>query len=281
MKLTYMLHSGFAVELAESILVFDCYSDPARILRDISQTTKPVIFFVTHEHGDHFSAMILQCANRSDRPVTYIVDRETVAHFHLHEHEGLKSAHLIVTEEGMIIDAKKLAVPGLNKLFVYASNDAGVAYIVFTSEGVIYHAGDLNFWDWLDEEAEWMERFYRMQLKKMAIDLERNHCDVIDVAMIPVDKRLQNRAFLGADVFCRYLQSTLIVPMHLNGGTNLPSRLAERYAVPCYRNPDELEIQKNNEVIVKEPSHELTRKPRHIPTAIVEMIRPGQWLEWY
>ncbi|MGI6077316.1 MAG: MBL fold metallo-hydrolase [Fastidiosipilaceae bacterium] len=276
MKLTYLFHSGFVLELKDTILIFDCYSDPATVLSQISIQDRSIVFFVSHEHGDHYSSKIIHYSEKYGDAVTYVVDRETVIHFHLHE--KIKKSRLIVTEEGMIIGESDLELPGLKELLVYASNDAGVAYLLSTTEGVIYHAGDLNNWDWQDGEAEWMERFYRVRLKTMASNLTERQIDQIKVAMVPVDERLQNRAYGGADMFCRYLKTEFMIPMHLNGGDQLPCYLAERYGVPCYQSTDCLEILKTENVVTRMPSRELTRKPRHIPKAVVSMTKPGEWL---
>ena len=50
------------------------------------------------------------------------------------------------------------------------STDSGVAFIVKTSEGIIYHAGDLNDWHWEGEtEADnrHMTSMYRAEIDKI------------------------------------------------------------------------------------------------------------------
>ena len=42
MTLTYIFHSGFALEAEESILVFDYWLDPARVMPAILQKGKPL-----------------------------------------------------------------------------------------------------------------------------------------------------------------------------------------------------------------------------------------------
>lgn len=55
MKLTYIFHSGFAVEIHSCILVFDYWMDPANCLPEILSKGKPVYVFASHFHEDHFS----------------------------------------------------------------------------------------------------------------------------------------------------------------------------------------------------------------------------------
>ena len=53
-QMTYLAHSGFAVETATKVLVFDYYQDEQRVVRRYADGDKPLWFFVSHWHGDHF-----------------------------------------------------------------------------------------------------------------------------------------------------------------------------------------------------------------------------------
>ena len=55
MKLTYIFHSGFAVETQSCVLVFDYWMDPADCMPVILSKGKPVYVLVSHFHEDHFS----------------------------------------------------------------------------------------------------------------------------------------------------------------------------------------------------------------------------------
>ena len=58
MKLTYIFHSGFAVETQSCVLVFDYWMDPADCMPVILSKGKPVYVLVSHFHEDHFSREI-------------------------------------------------------------------------------------------------------------------------------------------------------------------------------------------------------------------------------
>ena len=58
MKLTYIFHSGFAVETQSCVLVFDYRMDPADCMPVILSKGKPVYVLVSHFHEDHFSREI-------------------------------------------------------------------------------------------------------------------------------------------------------------------------------------------------------------------------------
>ena len=54
MQITYLLNSGFAVELEHTLLVFDAYDDPARALDAIvaRRLFARVYFLASHSHFD-------------------------------------------------------------------------------------------------------------------------------------------------------------------------------------------------------------------------------------
>lgn len=51
MKITYIHHSCFVVEIEDCIFVFDYYKGK---LPEFDKN-KRIIFFVSHSHGDHFN----------------------------------------------------------------------------------------------------------------------------------------------------------------------------------------------------------------------------------
>ena len=60
MKVTYISHSGFAVELPSATLLFDYYKGQ---IPDFP-TDKPLFVFSSHSHGDHFVPQVFDLAKR-------------------------------------------------------------------------------------------------------------------------------------------------------------------------------------------------------------------------
>ena len=58
MKITYIHHSCFVVELDDCILIFDYYKGELPAF----DPDKRIIFFVSHSHGDHFNPNIYKYA---------------------------------------------------------------------------------------------------------------------------------------------------------------------------------------------------------------------------
>ena len=59
MKLTYIFHSGFALETEQSILVFDYWLDPSSVIPSVLQSPKPLYVLSSHFHEDHFNKVYL------------------------------------------------------------------------------------------------------------------------------------------------------------------------------------------------------------------------------
>ena len=54
MKITHIYHSGFVVELSDTVLIFDWYMGPLPCFN----TSKKIVVFVTHGKPDHYSTRI-------------------------------------------------------------------------------------------------------------------------------------------------------------------------------------------------------------------------------
>ena len=71
MKITYIGHSGFAVELEDKILLFDYYKGELPVL----DRSKRLYVFVSHRHGDHYNREILSFREKREN-VTYIFSKD-------------------------------------------------------------------------------------------------------------------------------------------------------------------------------------------------------------
>ena len=90
------------------------------------------------------------------------------------------------------------------------SNDSGVAFIVRTREGTVYHAGDLNDWYWEGEPEADNQRLtsaYRAEIRK----IKGMH---FDAAFVPVDPRQEEHYADGILYFLENVDCNAIFPMH-------------------------------------------------------------------
>ena len=151
MKITHIYHSGFVIELHDSVLIFDWYSGD---LPDFDPE-KRVFVFVTHGHADHYSSRIWTLQNKYDH-ISYILDCCTAP-----ERKGDSILHV---QPGRHYQIRNIQV------FAIRSNDEGVAYAVSAEGFNFFHAGDLNVWHWNDAPAHdnaYSLKIYRRQLEKI------------------------------------------------------------------------------------------------------------------
>ena len=230
-RLYYLNHSGFLLELDKVVLVFDYYTDPAGRLEDYSSSDKPLVFLVSHDHFDHWNPDSMDF--RNEQTTYYIMDSSCDSErVRRAAYEGERELWFV--EPGVVLQEEISAVSGLLQVHVFDSTDAGVSFLVVTEQGMVCHLGDLNDWDWQDEDSAAVEAAYRTELESMAgqVDKIRQDSELPEaakqlvLACVPVDQRLEETALRGAEIFLEYLEPDYLAPMHLNGGDKLPRALA-------------------------------------------------------
>jgi L-ascorbate metabolism protein UlaG (beta-lactamase superfamily) len=192
-KIKYLYHSGFLVETAGNILLFDYYQGPAEQL--VKDSPKNIFIFCSHSHPDHFNPVILEW--QKDRPdINYIFS------YDISVPEKLKNINYLSPYESLVI--------GDLKIKAYNSTDLGVSFLVQDEETVIFHAGDLNCWYWYDDTPEG-----RATAEKDFInEIEKIKGKKIDIAFFPVDPRLRQHYSAGAEYFIQELAPLFFIPMH-------------------------------------------------------------------
>ncbi len=200
MKVTFIRHSCYMVELEKSILLFDWWKGELPVI----DPEKDLYVFVSHGHEDHYSENIW--ALRETYPVQYILFDEVAP-----EESGVVRVvpHQQYDLAGYGTDEPRLHIETL------LSTDQGVAFLIQTEGKTIYHAGDLNIWYWDDEPEEdnrWQVQTYKEEMKLLA----DKH---IDVAFVPMDPRLGDHAVLAAVCFLERNDCDAMFPMHYWGRT--------------------------------------------------------------
>ena len=234
MKITYIHHSSFLVEMKQAALLFDYTRGELSL-----PGGKPVIIFASHRHGDHFSPVIFDLA-QGRQDVYYVISSDIQKKRTFPESDS----RMIFPDPG-----QEFALPWLPDIRIrtFKSTDEGVAFLIFTSEGVIYHAGDLNNWQWEGEPKDWnrnMEVNYHRQLEAMK-------GAKIDVAFVPLDPRQGKDFFRGMDDFMKTVGALRVFPMHCWGDFSVIGRLKGMETSEEYRDRIE-EIQEDGQVFAYE-----------------------------
>lgn len=233
MKVTYIHHSSFCVELDHAALIFDYTEGP---WPDIDPG-KTVVIFASHRHGDHFSPVIFEKARQYD-DVRFVLSDDI---WKKRVPEELLERTSFV-KPGAVLEIGE--VPGMTAE-TFRSTDEGVAFWVSCEGKTIYHAGDLNNWRWEGEPDPWnpnMDRKYHEELQKMSGRRA-------DLAFLPLDPRQEQWFYLGMDEFLKSVDADLIFPMHCWGDYSVIARMKQHPCSAAYRDRI-VEIQHDGQRLV-------------------------------
>lgn len=239
MLVTYLGHSGFLVETGAAYYLFDY------IRGNLPEFAgeKPLYVFASHVHGDHFSEMIFE-AGLQKRVEKYILssdileaqDSETQKREWMQNEETI--AKIVWISEGEDISLQEFSVKAIH------STDIGVAFLLHEKNGTcIYHAGDLNWWHWDGEPDPWnpdMEKAYKKEINALADE-------VVDIAFVPVDPRLEYAYSYGLSYFLEKVQAKHVFPMHFWGDYEIIPRYLKEHPVSDEKNTTIHLIQKEDE----------------------------------
>ena len=212
MKITYIHHSCFLAETESACLLFDYFEGELPPIPE----NKPLYILASHNHHDHFSETVFSLNHPK---ITYLLSWDIPAE---RVPEG-KTVYFLQPQETW--------TDGCLSLETYRSTDEGVAFWCCVDGKQLYHAGDLNHWYWEGEDEDWnrdMTDSYRVEIAKMA-------GKKADVAFLPVDPRLEQWFYLGADDFMQQADADVIFPMHFWGDFSVCRRLKEHSCSENYR----------------------------------------------
>lgn len=211
--ITYFHQSGFSVGCGGTLLVFDYWRGEKNEVKgslalreaDFAGYSQ-VLFFVSHEHPDHFDRVIYDFSHLNF--VHYIIAADMPA--------DAQGDRMAVGDE---------RVYGGVKVTAYASTDLGVSFYVEAGGLRIFHAGDLNLWHWREEstlrQITQAENLYYEAVKPLI-------GKPIDICMFPVDPRMGGMYEAGANHFIMTCKPHVFIPMHWQGRSEIANDFARR-----------------------------------------------------
>lgn len=208
MKLTYICHSGFAIEGDGFTVIIDYFKDSgdeyARGVVHDYLLKRPGRFYVlaTHFHPDHFNPVVLKW--KEQRPdIIYLFSKDILKHRKAGKEDAVYLIKLSEYEDNLL------------KVKAFGSTDVGVSFLLELGGKTVFHAGDLNNWHWNEEstpeESRGYEKSYLHELGILANDVP-----AVDLAMFPVDPRLGKDYMRGAEQFADRIKTGIFVPMHFD-----------------------------------------------------------------
>lgn len=214
MKITYIYHSCFTVEVNDIVFIFDYYK------KDLPKfdITKKIFVFSSHKHQDHFNQEIFQKMEGYDN-VRFILSKDIKMN-----ETYMEKINLPVKFRNKIQYAGKNETIDMGEgilIETLTSTDEGVAFLIYINDLCIYHAGDLNWWTWIGEsEEEYKDMTFRYQREIGKLKNKK-----IDVAFLPLDGRQEERFYLGFDYFMRNTNTLHAFPMHFWEDTSVITKL--------------------------------------------------------
>lgn len=216
MKVSYLDHSGFLLELKDRYYVFDYYKG---VLPPLDKE-KEVLVFCSHSHGDHYNPKIFDLLD--ERGMRYravlandINDEKRLSKI---ERSFVASDQRYQLESGILVET-------------LLSNDSGVAFIVSSDEGIVYHGGDLNDWYWEgepEEENRELRAIFHAEIEK----IKGRH---FDIAFVPLDPRLEAHYADGLLYFLERVDCNAVFPIHYWGEPEVIRRFLTEYPQYGYR----------------------------------------------
>lgn len=225
MNVTFIAHSAFLVEWDKFYTLFDYTYEPDYTgALPALRGDKPLLVFSSHSHEDHFDAKVFTLLEKYPN-ARFFVSRDT----RLTER---KRKWLNITDEAFARttvlrpDSILLTEAAGEDLSIRAikSTDLGNAYLLRCEGKMVYHGGDLNWWDWKSEGEAYcnnMAAHYRTAMEKLAAAVENEATDnaiapEITAAMAPLDPRLgEGSEGLGIEELMRQIRVRHVFPMHM------------------------------------------------------------------
>ncbi len=213
MRVEFIHHSCFLVEIDNVVLIFDYfngnhvngYSFTGK-LPSYEKDTK-IYMFASHSHADHYDMDILRMEKEYPN-LKYIFSKDIRISPNFLEKHGIDSA---VRNKVLFVKPDHNYELDELKITTFHSTDSGVAFYVTINGVSVYHSGDLN--DWKMEGAGdlingKMRRTYRHEINKLK-NLP------INVAFVPLDPRLMEHMFEGIRYFLETTDAEYVFPMHM------------------------------------------------------------------
>lgn len=207
MKITYIGHSGFLAETSECYYLFDYYQGTLPPL----QRNKHILVFSSHAHQDHYNPEVFKhLKSMGMEQITAVLSKDIPKKKYPSDTANINCVQVSFHQS--------YDLPCNTALYTLHSTDAGVAFLLQCSEGILYHAGDLNDWSWdgePEQENRQMTGMYRHEIDILKEYQQQQLAGkAIDTAFIPLDPRQEIYYAGGLLYFLKQVKVSSVYPMH-------------------------------------------------------------------
>jgi L-ascorbate metabolism protein UlaG (beta-lactamase superfamily) len=234
MHIRYLGTSGFEMLVGNDLLIIDCYQDEP--FSDLKGFEK-ILVLATHAHPDHFSMNIFDWLKKNPR-IEYVLSSDI--------QEMSRGRVPAMAHVNYISPGQQLVTSGA-QIRAFGSTDAGCSFAVSWYDSVLFHAGDLNLWDWKNEADAAFVREAEEAFAKILADVA-GYVQEPDAAFFPVDPRMEIDYYRGAVLFAEAVRPKLFVPMHFGATFDPPAAFysdmeALARVAPVKKRGDEFELR--------------------------------------
>ncbi len=206
MNVTYIYHSGYAVEFESCCFLFDYFKGklPPCVW------DKELFVFASHIHKDHFNPQLFELF-KDKEDVTFVLssDIDLALFPGVEALQRERPKKIVFAPPDARLTLQDARGDGI-ELETFLSTDCGVAFLLTCGGKTVFHAGDLNWWAWPDDteaEAEDMKNRFFAQLEQL-------RGRKIDLAFLSLDPRQGALYSLGFDAYMRACRIANAFPMH-------------------------------------------------------------------
>lgn len=206
MRLTYIYHSGFAIETEGYAILIDYFQDTGKtpdtgfVHDELLHRPGTLYILSSHFHPDHFNPEILEW-KKIKKDIKYIFSKDIL------KRRRAKPEDALYLKKGDVFEDENICIQA------FGSTDVGISFLIDCDGKKLFHAGDLNNWHWKDEstpaEVAKAEGDYLHELNTLAETTNHLH-----LAMFPVDPRIGTDFMRGAQQFVDRIKTDVLVPMH-------------------------------------------------------------------
>ena len=220
MTVTFLAHSGFLVEWKHFYTLFDFWKGE---LPELDQR-KPLLIFASHRHEDHFDPRIFTELFSQHPDIHYYLSRDVNLTERRRDWLNITDemfSHVTLLRPDEVFVTEVAGIP--LTIRTIKSTDIGCAFLLDSEKKLVYHGGDLNWWHWTSEGKAYcnnMAANFKRAIEKLRFAVENEAYDngcapVIDIAMLPLDPRLEDGFGMGIEYLLRTVEVKTVFPMHM------------------------------------------------------------------